>query len=457
MKDLIYIGKLPCVYGFNPNSPYLILNGIEKLLKIRSFVKKSSIKSTDLWEEMYITIEEKKIFYSINEWSQAGNSLKADEQIKFPESITIKKIQSFPQLSQNKFVIPHSIETHTCNPEKNCPACGGTGICPDCYGERYVVCDVCGGYKECVSCNGSGMYPCHSCDETGTCSCCDGDGREDCDNCDGDGLVWEPVECYECNGTGEFKLRNGRYVTCKACNGKGTHHYKKEECEECGGYGQVTCSKCNGEGKCHRCSGEGHVECRACKGSGICGKCRGKGTIRCRACNASGRCPRCKGTGKVICDKCNGTGFYQSFNIIELSNSNTTKHILKDKKSEVLSAENCVKRIVYNETPYTIDFSTAIIHDTDLKNILCNKSSFMIKIKQYKDKLIDEHLDANGKPKPPYNKYIETQITIEISSVIKLHISYSNAEFIFYIIGEDKDVYCNNKPSLWNKFCAIFL
>jgi len=62
------------------------------------------------------------------------------------------------------------------------------------------------------------------------------------------------LKCKYCDN-GKFKLRNGRIVDCRVCNGTGI--WKRVKCRTCGGFGYVfkeakilaTCSKCNGLGK----------------------------------------------------------------------------------------------------------------------------------------------------------------------------------------------------------------
>jgi DnaJ-class molecular chaperone len=66
--------------------------------------------------------------------------------------------------------------------------------------------------------------------------------------------VLEP--CKACNGTGKFKLKSGRVVDCKSCEGKGT---KKVVCKECNGkgYTEYHQRKIN---KCFKCEGKGRIE-----------------------------------------------------------------------------------------------------------------------------------------------------------------------------------------------------
>jgi hypothetical protein len=69
-----------------------------------------------------------------------------------------------------------------------------------------------------------------------------------------------------------------------------------EQCEECGGKGEVDCTYCNGTGsiECEQCHGSGEdsegEECSNCDGDGNveCEECRGGGTERCGECNGEG-------------------------------------------------------------------------------------------------------------------------------------------------------------------------
>lgn len=60
------------------------------------------------------------------------------------------------------------------------------------------------------------------------------------------------LKCPDCHGTGKFKQRKGKTVTCYLCKGTG---FKKVKCRKCGGSGVVygeslsSCWKCKGLGK----------------------------------------------------------------------------------------------------------------------------------------------------------------------------------------------------------------
>ena len=73
----------------------------------------------------------------------------------------------------------------------------------------------------------------------------------------------------------------------------------------------TTCKRCQGSGKCSSMSGTANKY--YCHGFGKCGYCGGNGivhnlgqAITCTACNGNGKCKYCNGTGK--CSDCGGSG-----------------------------------------------------------------------------------------------------------------------------------------------------
>lgn len=66
-------------------------------------------------------------------------------------------------------------------------------------------------------------------------------------------------------------------------------------CPTCSGSGLVSCSNCDGKGKCPPCKGNKFIM-------------NGQTKKRCSACRGSGKCSRCQGSGKVKCSKCDGEG-----------------------------------------------------------------------------------------------------------------------------------------------------
>lgn len=134
------------------------------------------------------------------------------------------------------------------------------------------TCGTCNGNKACPSCNGTGKG-CAICRNTGECLDCDETGQHTA--CRGSG------KCFDCNGKGKW--------TCEACRGKG--------CAVCGRDGIMECTFCNATGVCRYCDGSG--KCPTCRGTHKCYKCGGDG--HCSACiNSDGKCKECRGNGEII-------------------------------------------------------------------------------------------------------------------------------------------------------------
>jgi hypothetical protein len=94
-----------------------------------------------------------------------------------------------------------------------------------------------------------------------------------------------------------------------------------ENCDHCGGHGEITCHGCGGRKTltCTSCSGMGQRVCGSCGGSGqysngtsssYCAGCHGSGRARCGGCHGSGwyNCPTCRGHGSLGCNPCARTG-----------------------------------------------------------------------------------------------------------------------------------------------------
>lgn len=173
------------------------------------------------------------------------------------------------------------------------PLCNdGVVICPECNGDKTVICESCGGtgkyehsasktvqdINPCLVCNGTGLEPsrviqmeCECQDESamGTkmieCKVCGGKGiinQDFCHNCEGSGKV-----CAICGGSGIIKsVEQG--PPCKACGGTGVtvsqtqiNDNVSKACKQCGGKGRIRCETCLGKGfhDCESCEGHGHM------------------------------------------------------------------------------------------------------------------------------------------------------------------------------------------------------
>lgn len=102
---------------------------------------------------------------------------------------------------------------------------------------------------------------------------------------------------------------------------KNTGDLHSEECEDCGGSGEISCDECDGDGynQCDDCDGDGKVECSECDGTGKvedeegnqvdCDECDGEGTQDCDTCDGNGTisCNNCNG-GNEECSNCYGEG-----------------------------------------------------------------------------------------------------------------------------------------------------
>ena len=432
----------------NGASDVEILRELASLLNVNSFKTKSKICYLNIKESIYIDIYEKTICATICNGESPKEEFKFFDSPRELESLTLKEIYGYQKFKNNKYVLPYSIDSHSCDKFEPCPICLD-GNCTECHGKKTVVCDACDGDKYCHSCDGSGRYPCYSCNETGQCSYCDGTGEEDCDDCDGDGWIW--VECSACNGTGRYTLRNGHEVDCRVCHGSGNHH--KEDCWTCGGTGSVACHVCEGSGDCPKCDGEGDVECRACNGSGTCGKCHGNGSLKCRNCNGTGLCPSCHGRQTIPCRKCSGSGIYQTFKCISLESTSRGLK-LKDcsiEKKLDYSLRDIGKEVIFKNNPYIFEFGKQTITDVAMFDLLdsLSDSSYKEKMIQYRSTLLEKSKDAKC-------SYIETTVYIEKFPIIECVVEYSNENFQFIIIGTDGKVFVDKTPSWWDKFCAFF-
>ena len=127
--------------------------------------------------------------------------------------------------------------------------------------------------------------------------------------------------CYSLGHTGSFELAD------KMLNQIGfavlfynSGNKFKEECDNCGGNGDVQCDVCDGNGtmECDTCDGSGEEQCQECDGSGEiegdgemikCDECDGEGILTCSDCAGEGtrECDNCS-YGNQTCDSCEGDG-----------------------------------------------------------------------------------------------------------------------------------------------------
>ena len=92
---------------------------------------------------------------------------------------------------------------------------------------------------------------------------------------------------------------------------EGQSYHMENDCDECGGSGEVNCSECDGEEttECGDCGGDGQVK----DGDGD--------DIECAECESSGEqtCDVCSGMGTSYCEECDGSGqttdLFESINI----------------------------------------------------------------------------------------------------------------------------------------------
>jgi hypothetical protein len=115
------------------------------------------------------------------------------------------------------------------------------------------------------------------------CDECGGSGNVGCYECGESGTV----DCYECRERVSRGYRSTGKVSCSECDGEG-----EQDCNSCSGSGKIgdnDCTDCNASGKisCEDCDGDGKNDCTNCNGDGEveCGECGGDGTISCGSCS----------------------------------------------------------------------------------------------------------------------------------------------------------------------------
>lgn len=159
--------------------------------------------------------------------------------------------------------------------------------CSLCDGGEQIVCPKCFGKGQyCATCKNSGKIFCPGCRGLGQtpCSQCGRKGRFACSNCASKGKVWVPQQ--RAWVTNDKTAKNNK--SGKAGLNFIPAHW--EECNSCGGKGQVTCSLCGG------------------KGDIVCKTCRKAGSLDCPECDpgkaAQKPCDVCSGLTWVPCPSC---------------------------------------------------------------------------------------------------------------------------------------------------------
>ncbi len=102
------------------------------------------------------------------------------------------------------------------------------------------------------------------------------------------------TQCYNCGGYG--------IVACSVCNGEGGYNVEMQsECPDC--YGSTNCFYCNGDGWDPY---DVYSDCAFCYGSGVCQQCSGNGFITESLWES---CAGCGGDAYVTCPLCQGAGW----------------------------------------------------------------------------------------------------------------------------------------------------
>lgn len=477
-NKLISILKIANPHEINTYQKYIhdeIINEIGKLIKNKRFISKGKIVALSKEEDLKIILNEEHLKGEIKSCKRPGNNIISDKcnDESGIYALSMDQIKEFPLFKGNYIILP-TLRTYTCDKEISCNSCNGNGKCKKCSGMGFYTCDDCDGSTECQSCHGTGKYPCYSCNQTGRCrncdgygmvACaeCDGDGNVDCSSCDGDGYYEQGIDCYECNGSGEYQLRNGNYVTCRACHGRGIHHYERytcwtcggsgeETCESCNGSGEETCTVCQGDGICKKCNGDGNVDCISCNTTGKCKKCNGKGKLKCKLCNTSGICSTCEGKGIIKCPKCMGSGFYQTFSTVNFKEY--IKTIFLEDKKFLFVKENEIKR---NEI-----FNDPQIFKIDISKVILNEEKFLSTINRFENiknlyfEYKKNYINLMNRPISQELGQLIVGAKIESTPSLSVEINYSGKNYKFFIVGTNGLVYYIELPNFWNNIIAIF-
>lgn len=126
-----------------------------------------------------------------------------------------------------------------------------------------------------------------------TCPSCEGRGWAYCTKCDGTGNIHLTTDCPDCvNGT----------IICPSCNGNRGKFVTNNEgenvwevCSVCGGYGSITCTKCE---RGYISKWEGCEEC--VKGKKTCSECNCRGwNLVIRSEQVWEACSVCGGLGTI--------------------------------------------------------------------------------------------------------------------------------------------------------------
>jgi len=101
-------------------------------------------------------------------------------------------------------VLLSTVQTHVCEPTRQCPSCAGSGRCHKCNRVGHITCKKCDGKGQaqtktkylkngktrkinetCHSCGGNGWHNCPVCGGNRTCRQCSGNGNVVCARCEG--------------------------------------------------------------------------------------------------------------------------------------------------------------------------------------------------------------------------------------------------------------------------------
>uniref|UniRef100_A0A8B9RFF2 Ssu-2 homolog, tandem duplicate 4 n=1 Tax=Astyanax mexicanus TaxID=7994 RepID=A0A8B9RFF2_ASTMX len=189
------------------------------------------------------------------------------------------------------------------------------------------------------------------------------------------------------------------------------------------------CHSCLNLGKsaCNRCVTSGRVQCEVCGGSGItasqerCSDCRGLGRVKCTACS---------GVGSTPCTTCQGRGQLLCYIKLKVQWQNHVYVQVMDKRSG-LPVEHLDS--VNGETLLS-----------DMNTMVYPVSSFPVEsVNAASRKAVQEHqAQFTGSC-----RILHQRQTIELIPVTRVHYTWKEKTFIYFVYGAEHRVFTNEYPA----------
>lgn len=186
---------------------HIIDNASKKNRRVANFIgSQMTIKRIIPEEAFLVGIDNFRIIRTQKSGESPGDKYRTSDAIEFSPYDAPYELpdENADSVSDEKFILPNTVETYSCEKSTTCTSCHGNKKCRECQGKGRLKCDACHGqgfrvhreFKKnslsrknvrdvCYSCKGEKWKRCRACDSSGQCLRCHATGKITCERCEG--------------------------------------------------------------------------------------------------------------------------------------------------------------------------------------------------------------------------------------------------------------------------------